>query len=78
MVAFDFGECVFYQILKQEKSFTIKLPIAFQSLIFGILLKQKISILSFEVIIGVTPSILNFNYTFFTGNYVSDNLLPKL
>lgn len=39
IVAFDFGKCVFEQILKQAESFVVKMPIAFSSLITGILVK---------------------------------------
>lgn len=39
IVAFDFGECVFEKILEQVESFVVKMPIAFSSLITGILVK---------------------------------------
>lgn len=75
---FDFGEYVSEQVLKQAKYFAIKLPIAFPSLISGILIKQKSDILTDDVVVRISSSPLNFSYKLFIGKNVSDNILPNL
>lgn len=76
--AFDSGEYVFDQILKQIKYFAIKFPIAFPSFIVDILVKQKLDILTVEDIVRIPMSPLNFSYILFVGKHVSSIVLSNI
>lgn len=54
-VAFSFGEYMFDQILKQDESHVVKLPIAFPYLTIGVLMKQKSDILIAEEVLVFPP-----------------------
>lgn len=54
-VAFAFGEYMFDQILKQDKSHVVKLPIDFPYLTTGVLMKQKSDILIAEEVLVFPP-----------------------
>lgn len=51
--SFIFGEFFFDQLVKHAKSYVVKLPIGFPSLIIGILLSQKKDNVCFNGVAGV-------------------------
>lgn len=77
-VAFDFGEFLINQILKQPGFYGVKLHIAFPFLITWVMMKQKPNILIFEDVASVSESLLNFSYKLFIGNHVPYIVLPNL
>lgn len=75
-VSFDFGTYVFEQVLKQNESYAIKLPISFPTLIFGILISQRLDIINSEDVEGASDSPLNFSYPLFARTNEGD--LPEV
>lgn len=67
MAALHFGTYVFEQVLKQNESYAIKLPIGFPALIFGILISQRLDIINREDVEGASDSQLNFSYPCLLG-----------
>ncbi|XP_050916171.1 uncharacterized protein LOC127131285 [Lathyrus oleraceus] len=69
---FDFGSYVFDQTMKHAVSFVVKMPIAFPTLICGVILSQHPSILlSSDSVCKRDPS-LSLHYRLFIGKYVQD------
>lgn len=60
--AFDFGEYVFEKFMKNAKSYVVKFPIGFPSLICCILVKQKKDTTTSDYEVVVVPTILDFSY----------------
>ncbi|XP_050890781.1 uncharacterized protein LOC127096228 [Lathyrus oleraceus] len=73
----DFGSYVFDQTMKHVASFTMKMPIAFPSLIGGVILSQHPSIfLSSDSICKRDPP-LSLPYRLFTGKHVPDIVMTS-
>ena len=64
--------------MKHAKSFAVKLPIGFPSLITGILLKQNKNILRSTDVAGKRPGVLNFSHKLFEGKHVRDLVRPSV
>ncbi|XP_050909679.1 uncharacterized protein LOC127123512 [Lathyrus oleraceus] len=69
---FDYGTYIFYQTMKHAGSFSVKGPIAFPSLICGIVLNQFPNILTENEFVKRRESPLAFNYKLFLGKHVPD------
>ncbi|XP_050909822.1 uncharacterized protein LOC127123663 [Lathyrus oleraceus] len=69
---FDYGSYIFYQTLKHAGSFSVKGPIAFPSLICGIVLNQFPNILTENDSVKRRDSPLSFNHKLFLGTHVPD------
>jgi hypothetical protein len=69
---FDYGTYIFYQTMKHAGSFSVKGPIAFPSLICGIVLNQFPNILTDNDFVKRRESPLAFNYKLFLGKHVPD------
>ncbi|XP_058740992.1 uncharacterized protein LOC131613330 [Vicia villosa] len=68
----DYGTYIFEQTMKHAGSFSVKGPIAFPSLICGIILNQYPSILVEKDYICKRESALSFHYKLFQGTHVPD------
>ncbi|XP_050890062.1 uncharacterized protein LOC127095409 [Lathyrus oleraceus] len=69
---FDYGSYIFYQTLKHAGSFGVNGPIAFPSLICGIVLNQFPNILTENDYMKRRDSPLAFNHKLFLGTHVPD------
>lgn len=70
--SFNFGSYVFDQTMKHAASFVVKMPMAFPSLIGGVILTQHSSILiSSDSICKINPPLL-LHYMMFIGKHVPD------
>lgn len=69
---FDYGTYIFDQTMKHVGSFSVKGPIAFPSLICGIVLNQFPNILTENNFMKRRESLLAFNYKLFMGKHVPD------
>ncbi|XP_050890657.1 uncharacterized protein LOC127096080 [Lathyrus oleraceus] len=69
---FDYGSYIFDQTLKHAGSFSVKGPIAFPSLICGIVLNQFPNILTENDSMKRRDSPLSFNHKLFLGTHVPD------
>ncbi|XP_050877032.1 uncharacterized protein LOC127080774 [Lathyrus oleraceus] len=69
---FDYGSYIFDLTLKHAGSFNVKGPIAFPSLICGIILNQFPNILTENDYVKKRDSPLSFNHKFFLGTRVPD------
>ncbi|XP_050916169.1 uncharacterized protein LOC127131282 [Lathyrus oleraceus] len=69
---FDYGTYIFNQTMKHAGSFCVKGPIAFPSLICGIVLNQFPNILIENDFVKRRESPLAFNYKLFLGKHVPD------
>ncbi|XP_058733517.1 uncharacterized protein LOC131605142 [Vicia villosa] len=67
---FDYGAYIFDQTMKHAGSFSIKGPIAFPSLLSGIILDQYPNILNEHDVVCKRESPLAFHYKLFQGNHV--------
>ncbi|XP_058784028.1 uncharacterized protein LOC131658790 [Vicia villosa] len=67
---FDYGAYIFVQTMKQAGSFSIKGPIAFPSLLCGIILDQYSNTLNEHDIVCKRESPLAFHYKLFQGKHV--------
>ena len=76
--SFDFGEFVLDHLAKHAKSFAVKLPIGFPSIITGILLKQNKNILRSTDVAGKRPGVLDFNHKLFEGKHARDLVRPSI
>ncbi|XP_058774613.1 uncharacterized protein LOC131648896 [Vicia villosa] len=74
---FDYGSYIFDQTMKHAGSFSVKGPIAFPSLICGIILNQYPSILSENDSICKRESTLSFHYELFQGTHVPDIVMTS-
>ncbi|MCI23382.1 envelope-like protein [Trifolium medium] len=72
-----FGEYVFNLTMKQAKSFAMKLPIAFPSLITEIILSQHPDILHPGEIESKKLLPLSLDYKLLVGKHVPDIVIPK-
>ncbi|XP_058726179.1 uncharacterized protein LOC131597501 [Vicia villosa] len=69
---FDYGAYMFDQTMNHAGSFRIKGPIAFPSLLYGIILDQYSNILNEHDIVCKRESPLAFHYKLFKGKHVPD------
>ncbi|XP_050897942.1 uncharacterized protein LOC127104839 [Lathyrus oleraceus] len=69
---FDYGSYIFGQTLKHAGSFSVKGPIAFPSLICGIVLNQFPNILTENDFVKKRDSHMSFNHKLFLGTHVPD------
>ncbi|XP_058741047.1 uncharacterized protein LOC131613389 [Vicia villosa] len=69
---FDYGAYIFDQTMKHAGSFSIKGPIAFPSLLSGIILDQYSNILNEHDVVCKRESPLAFHYKLFQGKHVPD------
>ncbi|XP_050889543.1 uncharacterized protein LOC127094809 [Lathyrus oleraceus] len=69
---FDYGTYIFDQTMKHAGSFSVKGPIAFPSLICGIVLNQFPNILTENDFVKRRESPLAFNHKLFLGKHVPD------
>ncbi|XP_050919017.1 uncharacterized protein LOC127136514 [Lathyrus oleraceus] len=69
---FDYGSYIFDQTLKHAGSFSVKVPIAFPSLICGIVLNQFPNILTENDSVKKRDSPMSFNHKLFLGTHVPD------
>ncbi|XP_050896819.1 uncharacterized protein LOC127103613 [Lathyrus oleraceus] len=69
---FDYGSYIFYQTMKHAGSFSVKGPIAFPSLICGIMLNQFPNILTENDSVKRRDNPLAFKHKLFLGTHVPD------
>jgi hypothetical protein len=71
-VNYDFGKFIFDQTIRHASTNVVKLPIAFPSLICGIILSQQPGILSTSDIPSRRKPPLSIHYKLFEGSHVND------
>ncbi|XP_058745923.1 uncharacterized protein LOC131618778 [Vicia villosa] len=69
---FDYGTYIFDQTMKHTRSYSVKGPIAFPSIICGIIVNQYPNILSENDVVCKRESALSFHYKLFQGTHGSD------
>ncbi|XP_050916391.1 uncharacterized protein LOC127131520 [Lathyrus oleraceus] len=74
---FDYGSYIFYQTLKHAGSFSVKGPIAFLSLICGIVLNQFPNILTENDSVKKKDNPMSFNHKLFLGTHVPDIVMTS-
>ncbi|XP_050916024.1 uncharacterized protein LOC127131131 [Lathyrus oleraceus] len=74
---FDYGSYIFDQTLKHAGSFSVKGPIAFPSLICGIVLNQFPNILTENDYVKKRDSPMSFNHKLFLGTHVPDIVMTS-
>ncbi|KAK2402299.1 hypothetical protein QL285_051833 [Trifolium repens] len=74
----NFGDHVFNQTMKHADTYAVKLPIAFPSLITGMILRQYPNILYPDEAPTKKPQVLSFDYKLFVGTHVPDIVFPKM
>ena len=74
---FDYGTYIFDQIMKHAGTTAVKLPIAFPSLICGIILRQYPGILTDKDSVCKRDSALSFHYKLFHGSHVPDIVMTS-
>ncbi|XP_058745820.1 uncharacterized protein LOC131618661 [Vicia villosa] len=74
---FDYGTYIFDQTMKHAGSFSIKGPIAFPSLLSGIILDQYPNILNEHDMVCKRESPLAFHYKLFKGKHVLDIVMTS-
>ncbi|XP_050902478.1 uncharacterized protein LOC127114129 [Lathyrus oleraceus] len=74
---FDYGSYIFDQTLKHAGSFSVKGPIAFPSLICGIVLNQFPNILIENDYVKKRDSPMSFNHKLFLGTHVPDIVMTS-
>ncbi|XP_058733009.1 uncharacterized protein LOC131604594 [Vicia villosa] len=74
---FDYGTYIFDQTMKHAGSFSIKGPIAFPSLLSGIILDQYPNILNEHDVVCKRESPLAFHYKLFKGKHVPDIVMTS-
>ncbi|XP_058774636.1 uncharacterized protein LOC131648922 [Vicia villosa] len=74
---FDYGTYIFDQTMKHAGSFSIKGPIAFPSLLCGIILNQYPNILNEHDTVCKRESPLAFHYKLFQGTHVPDIVMTS-
>ncbi|XP_058753988.1 uncharacterized protein LOC131627173 [Vicia villosa] len=77
-VEFDYGAYIFDQTMKHAGSFSIKGPIAFPSLLSGIILDQYSNILNEHDVVCKRESPLAFHYKLFKGKHVPDIVMASV
>ncbi|XP_058764432.1 uncharacterized protein LOC131637883 [Vicia villosa] len=70
--AFDYGAYIFDQTMNHSGTCAVKIPIAFPTLICGIILSQYPGILLGTDVISKMESILSLHFKLFTGKHVLD------
>ncbi|XP_058753060.1 uncharacterized protein LOC131626240 [Vicia villosa] len=71
---FDYGTYIFDQTMKHAGSYSVKGPIAFPSIICGIIMNQYPNILSENDDFCKRKSALSFHYKLFQGTHVPDTI----
>ncbi|XP_050916536.1 uncharacterized protein LOC127131665 [Lathyrus oleraceus] len=71
-VKFDYGRFMFEQIIKHASTNAVKLPIAFPSMIYGIILNQHHGILCSNDLPSRRNPALSVHYKLFEGSHVED------
>ncbi|XP_050878827.1 uncharacterized protein LOC127082640 [Lathyrus oleraceus] len=74
---FNYGSYIFDQTLKHEGSFSVKGPIAFPSLICGIVLNQFPNILTENDSVKKRDNLMSFNHKLFLGTHVPDIVMTS-
>ncbi|XP_050896149.1 uncharacterized protein LOC127102867 [Lathyrus oleraceus] len=74
---FEYGSYIFYQTLKHARSFSVKGPIAFPSLICGIVLNQFPNILTENDLVKKRDIPMSFNHKLFLGTHVPDIVMTS-
>ncbi|XP_050884906.1 uncharacterized protein LOC127088034 [Lathyrus oleraceus] len=74
---FDYGSYIFDQTLKHAGSFSVKGPIAFPSLICGIVLNQFPNILTENDYVKKRDIHMSFNHKLFLGTHVPDIVMTS-
>ncbi|XP_058774874.1 uncharacterized protein LOC131649141 [Vicia villosa] len=74
---FDYGAYIFDQTMKHAGSFSVKGPIAFLSLLSGIILDQYPNILNEHDVVCKRESPLAFHYKLFKGKHVPDIVMTS-
>ncbi|XP_058765961.1 uncharacterized protein LOC131639486 [Vicia villosa] len=74
---FDYGTYIFDQTMKHARSFSVKGPIAFPSLLCGIILTQYPNILNEHDVVCKRESALAFHYKLFQGTHVPDIVMTS-
>ncbi|KAH1249745.1 hypothetical protein GmHk_05G013041 [Glycine max] len=69
---FNFGNYIFDQTVKHSESFAVKLPIAFPTVLCGIMLSQHPNILNYTDSVMKRESPLSPHYKLFEGTHVPD------
>ncbi|KAL5131393.1 hypothetical protein HKD37_12G034290 [Glycine soja] len=69
---FNFGNYIFDQTVKHSESFAVKLPIAFPTVLCGILLSQHPNMLNYTDSVMKRESPLSLHYKLFEGTHVPD------
>ncbi|KAH1190217.1 hypothetical protein GmHk_20G057836 [Glycine max] len=69
---FNFGNYIFDQTVKHSESFAVKLPIAFPTVLCGIMLSQHPNILNYTDSVMKKESPLSLHYKLFEGTHVPD------
>ncbi|KAH1193335.1 hypothetical protein GmHk_19G054401 [Glycine max] len=69
---FNFGNYIFAQTVKHSESFAVKLPIAFPTVLCGIMLSQHPNILNNIDSVMKRESALSLHYKLFEGTHVPD------
>lgn len=75
---FDYGTYIFEQTVKHAATSAIKLPIAFPSLICGIILNQNPGILASADVACKRESVLSLHCKLFAGKHVPDIVLTSV
>ncbi|XP_050894404.1 uncharacterized protein LOC127101109 [Lathyrus oleraceus] len=74
---FDYGRFMFEQIVKHASTNAVKLPIAFPSMICGIILSQHPRILSFNDLPSRRKHVISVHYKLFEGSHVEDFVMTS-
>ncbi|KAL5133686.1 hypothetical protein HKD37_03G006976 [Glycine soja] len=69
---FNFGNYIFDQTVKHSESFAVKLPIAFPTVLCGIMLSQHPNMLNYTDSVMKRESPLSLHYKLFEGTHVPD------
>ncbi|XP_050915304.1 uncharacterized protein LOC127130317 [Lathyrus oleraceus] len=76
-VKFDYGRFMFEQIIKYTTTNAVKLPIAFPSMIYGIILNQHPGILCSSDLPSRRKPTLSVHYKLFEGSHVEDIVMTS-
>ncbi|KAI5432370.1 hypothetical protein KIW84_036203 [Lathyrus oleraceus] len=76
-INYDFGKFIFDQTIRHASTNAVKLPIAFPSLICGIILSQQPGILSTSDIPSRRKTPLSIHYKLFEGSHVNDVVMTS-
>ncbi|XP_050890925.1 uncharacterized protein LOC127096393 [Lathyrus oleraceus] len=76
-VKFDYGRFMFEQIIKHATTNAVKLPIAFPSMIYGIILNQHPGIMCSNDLPSRRKPTMSVHYKLFEGSHVEDIILTS-